>query len=75
MECRQAMGMGWPGWGREEEAGFDGARETFVGGGAACVGVPAGFVGGDTSLLMAALALMVRADPLSARLQTVVGHR
>ena len=52
MECRQAMGMGRPGWGRREEgAGFDGARETFVGGGAACVGVPAGFVGKGTSLV------------------------
>ena len=30
--------------------GFDGAREPFVGGCAACVGVPAGFVAGATSL-------------------------
>ena len=51
MECRQAMGMGRPGWGRREEgAGFDGARETFVGGCATCVGVPAGFVAGAASL-------------------------
>lgn len=51
MECGQAVSMGRTAWRqRDEGAGFDGARETFVGGCATCVGVPAGFVAGAASL-------------------------
>ena len=51
MECGQAVRMGRTAWRqRDEGAGFDGARETFVGGCATCVGVPAGFVAGAASL-------------------------
>ena len=51
MECGQAVRMGRLVWGRRDEGGgFAGARERFVGVRVACVGTPAGFVAGATSL-------------------------
>ena len=51
MECAQAMRIGWTAWAWcDKRADFDGAREPFAYGCAACVGGDTSFVAGGTSL-------------------------